>query len=104
MVFAADKCGPGAYNLPLFLAFADPMYCGGLMLPQMIQGFRFDVIDMDNSEGDSILNMNAPEDYYGITALLRDNERFGIDGIFSRTYDQKSAAVSAQRLHSIAGT
>ncbi|MGB8367136.1 MAG: fructose 1,6-bisphosphatase, partial [Candidatus Babeliales bacterium] len=27
MVFAADKCGPGAYNLPFFLAFADPMYC-----------------------------------------------------------------------------
>ena len=39
MVFAADKCGPGAYNLPLFLAFADPMYCGGLMLPQMIKVF-----------------------------------------------------------------
>src|SRR5262249_20946519 len=27
MVLAADKCGPGAYNLPLFLGFADPMYC-----------------------------------------------------------------------------
>jgi fructose 1,6-bisphosphate aldolase/phosphatase len=27
MVFAADKCGPGAYNLPLYLAFSDPMYC-----------------------------------------------------------------------------
>ena len=39
MVFAADKCGPGAYNLPLYLAFADPMYCAGLMLPPMIKGF-----------------------------------------------------------------
>ena len=37
MVFAADKCGPGAYNLPLYLAFADPMYCAGLMLPPMIK-------------------------------------------------------------------
>ena len=37
MIFAADKCGPGAYNLPLFLGFADPMYCAGLMLPQMIR-------------------------------------------------------------------
>ena len=104
MVFAADKCGPGAYNLPLFLAFADPMYCGGLMLPQMIKGFSFDVIDMDNTEGDSILKLDAPDDYYGITALLRDNERFGIDSIYSRTFEHKAASISAQRLHSIAGT
>lgn len=103
MLFAADKCGPGAYNLPLFLGFADPMYCAGLMLPQMIEGFRFDIIDMDNTEGDSIIELNAPEDSYRIAALLRDNERFGIHAIWSRTHGQKAAAVSAQRLHSIAG-
>ena len=104
MVLAADKCGPGAYNLPLFLGFADPMYCAGLMLPQMIKGFTFHVIDMDNTAGDSIIELDAPEDYYHLAALLRDNERFGIDSIYSRTYDTKAAAVSAQRLHSIAGT
>jgi fructose 1,6-bisphosphate aldolase/phosphatase len=103
MLFAADKCGPGAYNLPLFLGFADPMYCAGLMLPQMIKGFRFDIIDMDNTEGDSIIELNAPEDSYRIAALLRDNERFGIHAIWSCTHGQKAAAVSAQRLHSIAG-
>ncbi len=104
MVLAADKCGPGAYNLPLFLGFADPMHCAGLMLPQMIKGFTFHVIDMDNTTGDSIIELDAPEDYYRLTALLRDNERFGIDSIYSRTHDTKAAAVSAQRLHSIAGT
>src|SRR3990172_4667942 len=26
MVFAADKCAPGAYNLPLYLTFCDPMH------------------------------------------------------------------------------
>ncbi len=103
MVLAADKCGPGAYNLPLFLGFADPMYCGGLMLPPMIKGFSFHVIDMDNTAGDSIIELNAPEDYYHITALLRDNERFGIDGIYSRTHGDRAASVSAQRLHAIAG-
>src|SRR5918992_3381838 len=103
MLLAADKCGPGAYNLPLFLGFADPMYCAGLMLPQMIEGFRFDIIDMDNTEGDSIIELNAPEDSYPIAALLRDNERFGIHAIWSRTHGQKAAAISAQRLHSIAG-
>ena len=103
MMFAADKCGPGAYNLPLFLGFADPMYCSGLMLPPMIKGFTFHVIDMDNTGGDSILQLDAPEDYYGTTALLRDNERFGIDSIYSRTHGLKAASISAQRLHAIAG-
>ncbi len=105
MIFAADKCGPGAYNLPLFLGFADPMYCAGLMLPQMIQGFDFNIIDMNNTGGDSILTLHAPDDYYQITVLLRDNERFGIESITSRTHgDQEAVAVSAQRLHNIAGT
>ena len=103
-VFAADKCGPGAYNLPIFLAFADPMYCAGLMLPKMIQGFRFRIIDMDNVGGDSIIELNAPEDYYKIAILLRDNERFAIESIYSRTFDEPAVAISAQRLHNIAGT
>jgi len=103
MVFAADKCGPGAYNLPLYLAFADPMYCAGLMLPPMIKGFRFHVIDMDHTAGDSVIELDAPEDNYHIAALLRDNERFGIDRIVSQTYGEVAAAVSAQRLHAIAG-
>jgi len=102
LMLAADKCGPGAFNLPLFLAFADPMYCAGLMLPSMMMGFAFELIDMD-AHGDSLLTLNAPEDYYKITALLRDNEKFGIQAIYSRAYNQKTVAVSAQRLHSIAG-
>ncbi|MBI4183956.1 MAG: fructose 1,6-bisphosphatase [Proteobacteria bacterium] len=103
MVLAADKCGPGAYNLPVYLAFADPMYCAGLMLPQMIKGFRFRIIDMDNRAGDSIIELDAPEDAYRIAALLRDNERFAIDSIYSRTHGQKAVSISAERLHSIAG-
>ena len=103
LTLAADKCGPGAYNLPMFLGFADPMYCAGIMLPPMIKGFSFHVIDMDNTGGDSILELDAPEDYYGISSLLRDNERFGIDSIYSRTHGEKAASVSAQRLHAIAG-
>ncbi|MDD5110319.1 MAG: fructose 1,6-bisphosphatase [Patescibacteria group bacterium] len=104
-VFAADKCGPGAYNLPLFLSFADPMYSAGLMLPKLSKGFRFKIVDMDNTEGDSVIELNAPEDYYQITALLRDNERFGIAEIHARGFEhQPAAAVSTQRLHNIAGT
>ena len=104
IMFAADKCGPGAYNLPLFLVFADPMYCAGLMLPKLIKGFTFNIIDMNHAEGDSIISLNAPEDSYHIAILLRDNERFGIDSIISRTDKEPAAVVSAQRLHNIAGT
>lgn len=103
MVFAADKCGPGAYNLPLYLGFADPMYCAGLMLPKMIKGFTFHIIDMERTDADYILKLDAPEEAYHIAALLRDNERFAIDSIHARTYGEKAAAISAQRLHSIAG-
>ncbi|MEX0939859.1 MAG: fructose 1,6-bisphosphatase [Candidatus Babeliales bacterium] len=103
MIFAADKCGPGAYNLPLYLAFADPMYCAGLMLPKLIRGFRFLIIDMDHKGADSIIELNAPEDNYKIAMLLRDNERFGIKAIYSRTYDEQCVAVSTDRLHTVAG-
>lgn len=74
------------------------------MLPRLIGGFRFNIIDMDHTDGDSIIELNAPEDYYKIAMLLRDNERFGIDSIYSRTFDEPAAAISAQRMHSIAGT
>jgi hypothetical protein len=52
---------------------------------------------------DSVIELDAPADSYQIAALLRDNERFGIDRIVSRTYNEVVVAVSAQRLHSIAG-
>ena len=103
-VLAADKCGPGAYNLPMFLGFADPMYCAGLMLPRLSEGFTFNIIDMDNTEGDSLIALNAPEDYYKLAVLLRDNERFGIDSIVSRYSGETAAAISATRLHNIAGS
>ncbi len=103
-VLAADKCGPGAYNLPMFLGFADPMYCAGLMLPRLSEGFTFNIIDMDNTEGDSIIALHAPEDYYRLAVLLRDNERFGIDSIVSRYSGETAAAISATRLHNIAGS
>jgi fructose 1,6-bisphosphate aldolase/phosphatase len=49
LFFAADKTDPGAYNLPLYLAFADPMYNSGLLLsPSMNKGFRFVIMNVDN--------------------------------------------------------
>lgn len=105
LVFAADKCGPGAYNLPLYLTFCDPMHDGGLLLnPKMRQGFKFEIMDMDNKEGDRIISLDVPERIWDVAVLLRDIDRFGIEAIYSKfNATEQIASVSATRLHNIAG-
>jgi fructose 1,6-bisphosphate aldolase/phosphatase len=104
LMFAADKTDPGAYNLPLYLAFADPMYNSGLILaPTMEKGFRFMIMDVSYTEGDRVIELNTPEDIYDIAALLRDNQRFVIESIHSRENGEQTVAVSTTRLHNIAG-
>lgn len=104
ILFAADKTDPGAYNLPLYLGFADPMYCAGLILsPKMSDGFMFRILDAEYTEKDKIIELNAPEDLYDIAALLRDNERYVIESIHSRKTGNQAAALSTTRLHNIAG-
>lgn len=104
LLFAADKCSPGAFNFPLYSVFANPMFCAGLMLPQMKQGFCFEIIDMEHAGSDRTLRLDLPERLYDAAFLLRDEGRFGINGIWSRKYPhQQVAAVSAHRLHTIAG-
>ncbi len=104
LFFAADKTDPGAYNLPLYLAFADPMYNSGLMLsPNMAKGFKFVIMDVGYTEGDRLIELNAPEELYDIAALLRDNERFVVESIYSRETGEIAVVVSTTRLHNIAG-
>jgi fructose 1,6-bisphosphate aldolase/phosphatase len=104
LVFTADKCGPGAFNFPLWAVFTSPMYCAGLMLPHMKAGFRFVIIDMEHAGGDRVLELDAPERHLDLAILLRDENRFGIQAIYSRRYpDQQVVSVSTDRLHTIAG-
>jgi len=102
--FAADKTDPGAYNLPFYLAFSDPMYCAGLTLsPKMSDGFTYRIIDVEYTEKDKVIDLNSPEELYDIAALLRDNERYVIESIFSRNTGNQALSISTTRLHSIAG-
>src|SRR5512145_1493534 len=102
--FAADKTDPGAYNLPLYLMFADPMYNSGLMLsPNMAKGFKFVIMDVANTEGDKVIELNTPEELYDIAALLRDNERYVVESVWSRETGDIAAAACTSRLHNIAG-
>ncbi len=104
LMFAADKTDPGAYNLPVYLAFADPMYNSGLILsPKMEKGFRFTIMDVSHTEGDRVIELNSPEDIYDIAALLRDNQRFVVESIHSREDGEQVVSVSTTRLHNIAG-
>ena len=104
ILFAADKTDPGAYNLPFYLGFADPMYCAGLILsPKMSDGFTFRIIDVEYTEKDKIIELNTPEDIYDIAALLRDNERYVIESIYSQNTGNQAVSISTTRLHNIAG-
>lgn len=105
LIFAADKCGPGAYNLPLYQVFCDPMHDGGLLLnPKMKKGFKFTIMDMDNKDGDKLIELEVPERVWDVATLLRDIDRFGVEQIHSRFKpDEQIVSVSATRLHNIAG-
>ena len=106
MVFAADKCSPGAYNLPIYLTFCDPMHNGGLLLsPVLHKGFTFTVIDMEHKgEADRVIKLNVPEQTWDLAALLRDEDRFAVEAIHSRAHpDEQVVSVAATRLHNVAG-
>ncbi len=105
LLFAADKTDPGAFNLPLYLAFADVMNTPGLILsPKLSQGYRFVVMDMEHTEGDRVIDIGTPEGIYDLAALLRDPERYAVESIWSRATGEQAAAVATSRLHNIAGT
>lgn len=104
LFFAADKTDPGAYSLPLYLAFSDPMHCSGLILsPKMASGFKYTIMDVSCTEADRVIELSAPEEIYDIAALLRDPERFVVESIHSRTDGEIAVSVSTTRLHNIAG-
>ncbi|MBI3950718.1 MAG: fructose 1,6-bisphosphatase [Acidobacteria bacterium] len=105
LVFAADKCSPGAYNYPLYAVFCDPMHNGGLLLnPKMHQGFTFIIIDMDHKDGDRLIKLDVPERVWDVAALLQNPDRFAVEAIHSRYKpEEQIVSVSATRLHNIAG-
>ena len=104
VLFAADKTDPGAFNFPLYAAFADPMNTPGLLLsPALTAGFRFIIMDVAHTGGDRVIELDAPEDLYRIAALLRDPERYVVESVWSRHSGEQAVAASTSRLHNIAG-
>jgi fructose 1,6-bisphosphate aldolase/phosphatase len=107
LVFAGDKCSPGAYGFPLYAVFCDPMHNGGLLLsPKLHRGFTLTIIDMDHKghEADRVIALDVPERIWDVACLLQNPDRFAIEAIHSRYRpDEQIVSVSATRLHNIAG-
>jgi fructose 1,6-bisphosphate aldolase/phosphatase len=107
LIFAGDKCAPGAYNYPLYSVFCDPMHNGALLLsPKIRKGFTFTIIDMDHkgNGGDRVIALEVPERIWDVACLLQNPDRFAVEAIHSRCKpDEQVVSVSATRLHNIAG-
>ncbi|PIV12617.1 MAG: fructose 1,6-bisphosphatase [Candidatus Nealsonbacteria bacterium CG03_land_8_20_14_0_80_36_12] len=104
LMFMADKTEPGAYNLPLYLSFTDPMYTPGFILsPRIQKGFKWVIMDVAFTKADKIIELKTPEETYEVAALLRDNGRFVVESIWSRASREQVVAASTTRLHNIAG-
>jgi fructose 1,6-bisphosphate aldolase/phosphatase len=107
MVFAGDKCAPGAFNLPLYLTFTDPMHNSGLLLnPKMHLGWSITIIDMDHKgeSDDRIIRLDVPERSWDVAALLQNPDRYAVESIHSRYKpNEQVVSVAATRLHNIAG-
>jgi len=106
LFFAMDKTDPGAFNMPLYRAFADPANTPGLFISsKMAQGFRFTIMDLRPQDGevDRVIELNAPEDLYDLAALLSLPQHYAIEAIHSRATGEQVVAVSTSRLHNISG-
>lgn len=104
IVFAGDKCGPGVFNHPLFSAFADPYHNAGLLLaPDMQPGFTYHIMDVNHTEGDKVIMLKVPQDYYDIATLLRDPNRYIVASVVENATGLIAAVASTSRLHNIAG-
>ncbi|MBI4244094.1 MAG: fructose 1,6-bisphosphatase [Planctomycetes bacterium] len=101
IVFMADKCSPGAWNLPLFRMFADPFCTPGLIIDKsMHDGFIFEVVDIHQNK---VIKLSCPEQMYDLLMFIGSAENFMIYNVYRKTDGEVAAAASTQKLSLIAG-
>ncbi|MFN3346424.1 MAG: fructose-1,6-bisphosphate aldolase/phosphatase [Candidatus Bipolaricaulaceae bacterium] len=101
IVFFADKTSPGAWNLPLYEMFADPMVCSGLVLdPTMHQGFSFEVLDTHTGKA---VTLSMPAELYDLLTLIGAIGRYVIRAVRRNSDGEIAATASTQKLSLIAG-
>lgn len=99
--FLADKTEPGAWNLPLYKAFADPFNTAGLVIDaKMHAGFRFEVYDLYEEKR---IWFDCPSELYEMLMFIGAPARYVIHSVESKTLREQAVATSTQRLSLIAG-
>lgn len=102
VVFAADKCAPGAWNLPLYSIFCDPFNTAGLVIdPSMHHGFVVEVHDLIDHQR---ILFHCPQDLYDLLMFIGTPSRYVIKHVFRHEHvDEPVAVTSTSRLSLIAG-
>ncbi len=101
VVFAADKTSAGAFNLPLFHIFANPMNTAGLVIdPTMAGGFKLEVLDTVKEKS---VVLKCPGEMYELIALVGTVGRYMISHVWRARDDLICAVGSVTRLSKIAG-
>ena len=101
LVFAGDKCAPGAWNMPLYKMFADPFNTAGLVIdPNMHDGFKFDVYDIHRSKH---IMFSCPEELYDMLVFVGSPDHFLVRAIYRKEDGDIAAVSSTQKLALIAG-
>jgi fructose 1,6-bisphosphate aldolase/phosphatase len=94
VVFMADKTSPGAWNFPLYKAFADPFNTIGLVIkPKLRQGFRFEVHDVREHRR---IYLDCPGEVYDLLLLIGAAGHYAIKSVWTK--DGEVAAVSSTDL------
>ena len=95
IVFMADKCELGAWNLPLYKMFADPFNTAGLVVdPSMHEGFGFELLDIVENK---TITLQCPGDIYDLIMFLGSRGRFVVNKVIRRVDGLVAAAASAPR-------
>jgi fructose 1,6-bisphosphate aldolase/phosphatase len=95
VVFMADKCQLGAWNLPLFKIFADPFNTAGLIIdPSMHEGFAFEILDIVENK---TITLQCPGDIYDLIMFLGSRGRFVVNKVIRRVDGLVAAEASQPR-------
>ena len=101
LIFMADKTSSGAWNLPLYEMFGDPMNTIGLVIAaNMHGGFAFEVHDVKESKK---VIFNLPEETYDMLVFIGATARYAVKSVTHRESREIAAVSSTQKLALIAG-
>jgi fructose 1,6-bisphosphate aldolase/phosphatase len=102
IVFAADKCAPGAWNLPLYSMFCDPFNTAGLVIDKAMHlGFVVEVHDLIEHRR---IHFVCPRDLYDLLVFIGTPGRYVIKHVFRSAHlEEPVASTSTSRLSLIAG-